>query len=88
MQYRLVLHMAMVLSVEGVPIFTCWGFLPVLFLCTLFQPPEACVALYIRICILQGCRGPAMGNKQANSKKPWIALPGSTLEEVACSLRS
>lgn len=34
MQYRLVLHMPVVLSVEGVPTFTCWGFLPVLLLCT------------------------------------------------------
>ena len=71
----------MVLSVEGAPTFTCWGFLPVLF----SAPPEACVALCTRICILQGCRGPSMGTKQANSKKPCIALPGSTLEEVACS---
>lgn len=38
MQYRLVLHMAMVLSVEGAPTVTFWGFLPVL-LCTLLEPP-------------------------------------------------
>lgn len=76
--------MPIVLSVEGVPALTYWGFLPVLLLCRvtpLLVWPSAPMSASSKSA---GAQPRATGLLKKALDNP----AGSTLEEVACSLRS